>query len=621
MAFNNLGFRGFSQYDDPPQDPYTNQHPYTNQMYTGRSFPVPAGQGDYSTLVALLNKKVKSPQQNGQVVDVSTLATPTRRPTVETLDSQAAQTFGSQAAQNLDSQAEQTFDSQAAQTFGSPPAQNLGSPPAQTFGSQAVTPPMDARGKLMHDYRDLAGRAERLKKHLSDPVRRSRLSAEDIQRGLAVIDRAETFPQSEKHWAGVKKDIEEFRKGNTRLSGVYRRAKSAYALDDATADRTLAILWTKMMDPTSVTRTDEEQAVYAAGRKWDAFTQGVLNSVEGGGKMPPEIRRQIVLGIERGKNEEVANILAMVDRQEKAFIKKQGDHARYILLRGTVGDVGEITTFMPRNKMDRIRVLDSKGTLTPEQAKERETLWNDLPEANQTEYKTSRYNTLTQKKNPTAEQLAEVQDLEAELPKDFLENKKMRDNYNPGEVGIAVDLIEMGLNSATFEGYNKAKAWFESWFPGRSYESAMAEHINQLEKTASDNRFASTVATGVGSTIGTVGATALAALAALPIARGAVAAARPVGWIASKLAGKPITNAVSGAYSRMAGKARPVAANTGRLGERRNLNARGSNAQPAPNAQNAQTKGGLVNHLKSNWDKWAVGGLAGNEVWDTIFGD
>lgn len=82
---------------------------------------------------------------------------------------------------------------------------------------------------------------------------------------------------------------------------VYQAAKEAAGRDNKASDLNLVYAVAKLMDPGSVVRESESAMVVASGSPAERF-QGVWNSIIGGGKLTPELRKELMTEIESRMN-------------------------------------------------------------------------------------------------------------------------------------------------------------------------------------------------------------------------------------------------------------------------------------------------------------------------------
>ena len=78
------------------------------------------------------------------------------------------------------------------------------------------------------------------------------------------------------------------------VKGHWDRLSLFYENSGAVSDYALAVGFAKILDPTSVARQSEVDAVNASGAASQATKQAIINAINGKGKMPEELRQEIV---------------------------------------------------------------------------------------------------------------------------------------------------------------------------------------------------------------------------------------------------------------------------------------------------------------------------------------
>ncbi len=457
MAFNDPGlFQGFSLFPGRPT--------------TQQTYPMA---GYYPALEQLLRKQVQplpQPVQEQQILDVSPVqrsgpvapveaapveATPVAAPVAPVEATPVAAPVAAPVAP-----VEAAPFEAAATPVAAPVAPVAPVEAAPVEAAPVEAAPMQSLGQLMHDYRDLDGRAKRLKAFRANPVKWNLFSDDEKKQALAVIDRAETFGVAADDWAKKDTIINDMDKALAQLENGYAQIKSGYSGETSISDVGIATAYLKAVDPISVARDSEVQSVFNAGSPVAGLVERVKNFIHGGGRMPQEMRDEIMQRIEERKNDSIEAGKAYVDKQKDRLVDTYGDHGRYIIERGVTGLNYEPTYFSDGVKRKRIRKLDAEGTLTPDQRKD---LVAELSEAHQTKYNTDRYRELAQNQSPTPDQKAEREALWNSLPRRGLE-KLFADSYNPGALDTVGDMAEIAADSLTLGQYPYLKGRLESIF-------------------------------------------------------------------------------------------------------------------------------------------------------------
>ncbi len=341
-----------------------------------------------------------------------------------------------------------------------------------TGGEQSAK---DAKKERMYDYMDLDGRAKFLKDFRADPASWNLFSSDEKQQALAVINRAETFGVAVADWDQKATIINDMDKALAQLQNGYEQIKSGYSGTTAVSDIGIATAFLKAIDPASVARESEVQAVFNAGSPLAGLWERAKNFVRGGGRMPQKMRDEIMQRIEERKNDSIKAGKAYVKSQRDRLVETYGDHGRYIIDRGVTGlENYSPTSFSPGVKAKRIRELDplwEAGKLAPEQKKERQELIDTLPKAYQENINKDLYTILAKKQSLTPEQKKERKALWDSMPEEGkavavaegLADEELGEKfYNPETLETVGDLAEIAANSLVLGQYPYLKGRLES---------------------------------------------------------------------------------------------------------------------------------------------------------------
>lgn len=86
-------------------------------------------------------------------------------------------------------------------------------------------------------------------------------------------------------------------KATTELSlmqDAWTNIETFYRNPGSVSDKSLVVAFAKILDPTSVVREGESAAIANAGSLSSGMRQTLINTLQGGGQLPPEIRNEIV---------------------------------------------------------------------------------------------------------------------------------------------------------------------------------------------------------------------------------------------------------------------------------------------------------------------------------------
>lgn len=119
-------------------------------------------------------------------------------------------------------------------------------------------------------------------------------SIEERNSGTGAIPRERyTLKQSSKIDT-LSDDIRMEMKPFELVKGHWDRLSLFYENSGAVSDYALAVGFAKILDPTSVARQSEVDAVNASGAASQATKQAIINAINGKGKMPEQLRQEIV---------------------------------------------------------------------------------------------------------------------------------------------------------------------------------------------------------------------------------------------------------------------------------------------------------------------------------------
>ena len=86
-------------------------------------------------------------------------------------------------------------------------------------------------------------------------------------------------------------------KATTELSlmqDAYTNIETFYTNPGSVSDKSLVVAFAKVLDPTSVVREGESAAIANAGSLSAGMRQTLVNTLQGGGNLPPEVRDEIL---------------------------------------------------------------------------------------------------------------------------------------------------------------------------------------------------------------------------------------------------------------------------------------------------------------------------------------
>jgi hypothetical protein len=86
-------------------------------------------------------------------------------------------------------------------------------------------------------------------------------------------------------------------KATTELSlmqDAYTNIETFYSNPGSVSDKSLVVAYAKILDPTSVVREGESAAIANAGSLSAGMRSTLINTLQGGGNLPPEVRDEIV---------------------------------------------------------------------------------------------------------------------------------------------------------------------------------------------------------------------------------------------------------------------------------------------------------------------------------------
>ena len=79
-----------------------------------------------------------------------------------------------------------------------------------------------------------------------------------------------------------------------QMKDAYGNIQTFYSNPGSVSDKALVVAFAKILDPTSVVREGESAAIANAGSLTEGMRQMLLNTLAGGGNLPPEIRTEIL---------------------------------------------------------------------------------------------------------------------------------------------------------------------------------------------------------------------------------------------------------------------------------------------------------------------------------------
>ena len=78
------------------------------------------------------------------------------------------------------------------------------------------------------------------------------------------------------------------------MQDAYDNIKTFYANPGSVSDKSLVVAFAKILDPTSVVRESESAAIANAGSLSSGMRSTLINTLQGGGNLPPEVRDEIL---------------------------------------------------------------------------------------------------------------------------------------------------------------------------------------------------------------------------------------------------------------------------------------------------------------------------------------
>jgi len=97
------------------------------------------------------------------------------------------------------------------------------------------------------------------------------------------------------------------------VKSAYTDIQTFYENQGAVSDRALVIAFAKVLDPTSVVRESEAAALANAGSLEAGLRSTLLNTLQGGGNLPPQIRTEIAQLARELYNSRIGGVQARVD--------------------------------------------------------------------------------------------------------------------------------------------------------------------------------------------------------------------------------------------------------------------------------------------------------------------
>lgn len=79
-----------------------------------------------------------------------------------------------------------------------------------------------------------------------------------------------------------------------QMKDAYGSIETFYSNPGSVSDKALVVAFAKVLDPTSVVREGESAAIANAGSLTSGLRETLLNTLQGGGNLPPEIRTEIL---------------------------------------------------------------------------------------------------------------------------------------------------------------------------------------------------------------------------------------------------------------------------------------------------------------------------------------
>jgi hypothetical protein len=119
-------------------------------------------------------------------------------------------------------------------------------------------------------------------------------SIEERNGGTGVIPQKRYTVNQSKKIDTLSDDIRTEMKPFELVKGHWDRLSLFYENSGAVSDYALAVGFAKILDPTSVARQSEVDAVNSSGAASSATKQAIINAINGKGKMPEALRQEIV---------------------------------------------------------------------------------------------------------------------------------------------------------------------------------------------------------------------------------------------------------------------------------------------------------------------------------------
>jgi len=119
-------------------------------------------------------------------------------------------------------------------------------------------------------------------------------SVEERNSGTGVIPQKRYTLDESKKIDTLSDDIRAEMKPFELVKGHWDRLSLFYENSGAVSDYALAVGFAKILDPTSVARQSEVDAVNSSGAASSATKQAIINAINGKGKMPEALRQEIV---------------------------------------------------------------------------------------------------------------------------------------------------------------------------------------------------------------------------------------------------------------------------------------------------------------------------------------
>ncbi len=98
-----------------------------------------------------------------------------------------------------------------------------------------------------------------------------------------------------------------------QMKDAYGNIQTFYNNPGSVSDKALVVAFAKILDPTSVVREGESAAIANAGSLTEGMRQMLLNTLAGGGNLPPEIRTEILTLAQQLYTSKMPSVQARID--------------------------------------------------------------------------------------------------------------------------------------------------------------------------------------------------------------------------------------------------------------------------------------------------------------------